>query len=159
MGEIVLNPIGRVSSPRKDMEDDFWGGIESTIQLDEQQFDELSIKGIEDFSHIEVVFYMHRVPKEKVNLGARHPRNQKKWPQVGVFSQRAKARPNFIGVSRCQLIKVEKLTLTVKSLDAIDGTPVLDIKPYMREFGPIGDVVQPDWSKEVMKWYFIEKEV
>lgn len=71
---------------------------------------------------------------------ARHPRGRNKWPFVGIFGQRGKGRPNRIGLSRCTIVKVEGTVLTVRALDAIDGTPVLDIKPYMREFDPIGTV-------------------
>lgn len=102
------------------------------------------MKGLDAFSHIEVVFYMDRVPVENIHTGSRHPRNRKDWPSVGVFAQRVKSRPNLLAVSRCRLIKVEGVILTVEGLDAIDGTPVLDIKPYLNEFGPRGSVIQPE---------------
>ena len=65
-----------------------------------------------------------------------------------------KARPNRIGVSRCNLVRVLGRVLTVRRLDAIEGTPVLDIKPYMVEFGPRGEVHQPSWSTEIMRSYY-----
>lgn len=85
---------------------------------------------------------------------ARHPRGNEQWPKVGIFAQRAKSRPNRLGVSVCRLVAVEALTITVQALDAIDGTPVLDLKPYMREFGPRGEVRQPAWSHELMATYW-----
>lgn len=154
---IAVKPIGVVHSPRKEMKDDFWGSVISEIVLDDSQFTEEALYGLQDFSHIEVIFYMNQVNPEKIKLGARHPRNRSDWPKVGIFSQRAKARPNQLGVSRCRLLKVEGLKLTVQALDAIDQTPVLDIKPYMEEFGARGVVHQPEWSKEVMKQYYADE--
>lgn len=154
MNKIILQPIGKVQSPRKETIDDQWGDVISTIHLDPQQFTEEAIAGLDDFSHLEIVFYMHLVPQHKIQKTARHPRNRKDWPRVGIFAQRAKSRPNLIGVSRCRLLRVEGMVLTVQALDAVDGTPVLDIKPYMKEFGPKGDIKQPDWATEVMKEYY-----
>ena len=87
-------------------------------------------------------------------MSARHPRGNLAWPQVGVFAQRAKGRPNRIGVSVCELLAVHHITLFVRALDAIDGTPVLDIKPYMAQFAPRGPVRQPAWSHELMAGYW-----
>jgi tRNA (Thr-GGU) A37 N-methylase len=89
-----------------------------------------------------------------VQTAARHPRGNTEWPKVGIFAQRAKMRPNRIGVTTCRLLEVDGLTLRVQGLDAIDGTPVVDLKPYMREFGPRGDVRQPQWSTELMAGYW-----
>ena len=72
-----------------------------------------------------------------------------------MFAQRAKMRPNRLGVSTCRLIAVEGLDLHVRGLDAIDGSPVLDVKPFMREFEPAAaDVRQPAWSTELMRGYY-----
>ena len=94
------------------------------------------------------------VPVEKIETGARHPRGNTDWPRVGIFAQRGKNRPNRIGVSRCRLIKTDGLDLHIQGLDAVDGTPVLDIKPYMSEFGPQGDTTQPDWATTIMRDYY-----
>jgi tRNA (adenine37-N6)-methyltransferase len=91
---------------------------------------------------------------DKVEKGARHPRNRTDRPLVGIFAQRAKSRRNQIGVSRCRLLKVSGLSLQVEVLDAIDHTPVLNSKPYICEFGPRPDVKQPQWATEVMKNYY-----
>ncbi|WP_057915464.1 SAM-dependent methyltransferase [Peribacillus muralis] len=151
---LLLEPIGLIKNDRVHLDDDYWGEVISEIILDRSKFKEDCLFGLEQFSHIEVIFYMNKVEPEKIQLNARHPRNRTDWPKVGIFSQRAKARPNQIGVSRCELLKVEGLKMTVRALDAIDQTPVLDIKPYMAEFGPIGQVNQPDWSKELMENYY-----
>ena len=73
---------------------------------------------------------------------------------VGIFAQRGKDRPNRIGVTVCSLLGVDGLTLRVRGLDAIDGTPVLDIKPVMRGFLPRGEVREPEWAGELMKGYW-----
>ena len=76
------------------------------------------------------------------------------WPEVGIFAQRGKNRPNRIGVSRCRLLGVDGLDVRVAGLDAIAGTPVLDVKPYMAEFGPVGETAQPEWATELMRDYY-----
>ena len=87
-------------------------------------------------------------------LTARHPRGNPDWPKVGVFAQRGRNRPNRLGVSVCRILGVDSTRLLVGGLDAIDGTPVLDIKPVLAEFLPRGEVRQPDWSRELMADYW-----
>lgn len=154
--EITIKPIGTVHSPRKEPLDDHWGSVISEIELDTDQFDAQVLLGLDDFSHCEVVFFMNRVPIRKIEKIARHPRNRTNLPKIGIFAQRSKTRPNRIGVSRCRIVKVEELTVVVEALDAIDGTPVIDIKPYMKEFAPIGEVYQPEWTKELMSHYYLK---
>jgi tRNA (adenine37-N6)-methyltransferase len=151
---ITMTPIGVVSSPRTDLSDDNWGSVESTITITSPDILDEALLGLDTFSHIEVVFYFNRVLTDEIERGARRPRGRAEWPLIGILAQRAKARPNRIGVSRCQLIGVEGRELRVRGLDAINNTPVLDVKPYMSEFQPIGEVTQPSWSHEVMKDYY-----
>lgn len=154
--KIVIKSIGLVHCPRMETIDDYWGSVRSKIKIDTDQFDEQALIGLSGFSHCEVVFFMNRVPESKIEKGARHPRNRTDLPKMGIFSQRSKNRPNRIGISRCRIVKVEGLTVVVEALDAIDGTPVIDIKPYMKEFSPIGDVYQPEWTKELMSRYYLK---
>lgn len=153
-----VEPIGRVSSPRTEAIDDDWGAIESTLTLDPEQFSADALLGLDAFSHVEVVYVFDRVDPARVQVGARHPRGNADWPKVGIFAQRAKGRPNRIGVSVCELLGVDGLTVRVRGLDAIDGTPVLDLKPVMREFLPRGEVRQPAWSSELMAAYWSSTE-
>lgn len=148
-----VSAIASVRSPRKDLSDDFWGKVDAEIVLDEA-FSEEAFYGLADFSHVEILFLMDRVDPAKVELGARHPRERTDWPLVGIFAQRGKARPNRIGLTRATIMKVEGRVLTVCGLDAIDGTPVLDVKPWMHEFAPIGATRQPDWATELMRDYY-----
>ncbi len=149
-----VRPVGLVNSARTEPLDDDWDAVAAKISLDPQQFTAEAVLGLRDFSHIEVVYLFDRVAPDSVQTGARHPRGNRAWPRVGIFAQRAKGRPNRLGVSICELLAVDELTLTVRGLDAIDGTPVLDVKPYMAEFAPRGSVRQPAWSHELMAGYW-----
>ena len=150
---LTVRPIGVVSSARDEAIDDDWGEVEAAITL-LAPFDERSVQGLVEFSHLEVVFLFDRVDPDAVHTGARRPRGNPAWPEVGIFAQRAKDRPNRIGVSSCELVGVDGTRVLVRALDAIDGTPVLDIKPYMEELAPRGRVRQPSWSRELMSGYF-----
>jgi tRNA-Thr(GGU) m(6)t(6)A37 methyltransferase TsaA len=143
-----------VRGGRTEAVDDDWGASTPSIVLDENRFSPDVVGGLDDFSHVEVVYVFHRVDEDDVNLGARHPRGRTDWPKVGIFAQRAKARPNRIGITTCELAAVNGLELQVRGLDAIDGTPVVDVKPYMTEFGPRGDVREPAWARELMAHYW-----
>ncbi len=148
-----VEPVGVVSSSRVEPIDDGWDNETSSIVLADR-FDESALDGLEAFSHVDVVYLFHRVTRDKIEEGARRPRGNPDWPSVGIFAQRGKNRPNRIGVTTCRLIGVEGREMAVAGLDAIDGTPVLDIKPHLREFGPRGEVRQPDWARELMRGYW-----
>jgi tRNA-Thr(GGU) m(6)t(6)A37 methyltransferase TsaA len=152
--QVVSTPVGVVHSARREPIDDDWDSVAATIELDPQQFDAEALAGLEEFSHLEVVFVFHLVDTDDVQTGSRHPRGNTDWPKIGIFAQRGKARPNRLGVTVCRLLGVDGLTLRVEGLDAIDGTPVLDLKPYMTEFAPRGEVRQPQWSHELMSSYW-----
>jgi len=149
-----MSSIGRVSGTRAEPTDDHWDAERSEIVIDADQFGAESLAGLDQFSHVLVVYLMHGVAPDDVETRARHPRNNSAWPKVGIFAQRAKRRPNRIGISCCRLLAIDGLRLRVEGLDAIDGTPVLDIKPWVREFGPRGEVTQPAWMTEIMKEYY-----
>lgn len=149
-----VTTIGRVESPRLAPVDDDWGDVVSTIRLDAERFEPEVLFGLDDFSHVEVLFLFDRVDEASVNLSARHPRNNPDWPLVGIFAQRAKGRPNRLGATTCEVVEVDGLALRVRGLDAVDGTPVLDLKPYVREFAPRSEVRQPAWITELMANYW-----
>lgn len=151
--KIHVEPIAFVRSARDDTRDDFWGGAESYVELAER-VDEDSLRGLEEFSHVEVLFYFNRVDPEKIVSGSRHPRNDPDLPEVGIFAQRGKNRPNRIGTTICKILRLEKRRIYVAELDAVDGTPVLDLKPVMKEFLPRDEVRQPAWVHEIMRNYW-----
>src|SRR4051812_4918775 len=123
-------PIGVVDGGRTEAIDDEWGSVEATIVLDDR-FPADALEGLDAFSHLDVVFVFHLVDAEGVTVGARHPRGRADWPKVGIFAQRAKMRPNRIGVTTCELLGVDERRVRVRGLDAVAGTPVLDLKPHM----------------------------
>jgi tRNA-Thr(GGU) m(6)t(6)A37 methyltransferase TsaA len=149
-----LMPVGRVVGGRDRPEDDGWGELRAVIRLDAQRFGPEAVAGLAEFSHLEVVFVFDRADPAATETGSRHPRGRSDWPQVGIFAQRGKDRPNHLGLSRCRLVAVEGIDLHVEGLDAIDGTPVLDVKPWMAEFAPRGEIHQPAWSRELMDRYY-----
>jgi tRNA (Thr-GGU) A37 N-methylase len=151
---IAMNAIGFVRGGRDEPIDDNWDTVEADIVLDPAQFGADATAALADFSHIEVVFSFNRVPDDEIQTGARHPRGRTDWPKVGIFAQRGKGRPNRIGVTVCRLLEADGLQLRVRGLDAIDGTPVLDIKPVMKGFLPRGEIREPAWAGELMKGYW-----
>jgi len=151
-----MEPIGYVEAARERPDDDYWGGEEACIVLSDR-FTPDAFTGIEDFSHVEVLFLFHRVDPTEVVYGSRHPRDNPEWPSVGIFAQRAKNRPNRIGSTICRLLRADGPRLYVSELDAVGGTPVLDIKPVMVEFLPRTEVIEPSWARELMSGYWERK--
>lgn len=150
---ITLNPIGVVRNSRVDLADDGWGNVASIIELDPALSAE-SLVGLETFPHVEVLFHFDRVTEDSVEYAARHPRGNPAWPSVGIFAQRVKNRPNRLGVTIARIVRREDRCLHVIGLDAVCGTPVLDLKPVMAEFLPREAVRQPSWATELMREYW-----
>ncbi|HEX8125243.1 MAG TPA: TrmO family methyltransferase [Allosphingosinicella sp.] len=149
-----IEAVGRVRGGRGAPEDDDWGSSRARVELDAARFSAEALAGLDSFSHAEVVFVFDRVGEEEVELAARHPRGRTDWPKVGIFAQRGKNRPGRIGVTICRIVAVEGLAVEVEGLDAIDGSPVLDLKPVISGFLPRGEVREPDWAREIMKDYW-----
>jgi tRNA-Thr(GGU) m(6)t(6)A37 methyltransferase TsaA len=154
MSEVVLRPVGWVRGGRAEAEDDAWDAERAAIELDSAWLGQEALYGLDAFSHAEIVFQFDRLPDSEVVLTVRHPRGNRDWPRVGVFAQRGRNRPNRIGVSVCRIVGMTGTRLEVAGLDAIDGTPVLDIKPVLSEFLPRGEIRQPPWSSELMQDYW-----
>ena len=152
--EFTIEAVGHVASGRAEVRDDDWGASRARIVLDASRFAPEALAGLADFSHAEIVFLFDRVSDDRIEYGARHPRGRKDWPLVGIFAQRGKNRPNRLGVTVCRIIGVDGMALEVEGLDAVDGTPVIDIKPVMREFLPRGELRQPEWAGELMAGYW-----
>ncbi|MCF7826161.1 MAG: SAM-dependent methyltransferase [Candidatus Marinimicrobia bacterium] len=152
MEKIELTPIATVSNDRNHLGDDHWGEVISQIRLREDLSAAL-FQGLETFSHVEVIFVFHRLPADKKIPNIRHPRNNSKWPKLGLLAQRSAHHPNPIGLSTARIIGVDGKVLTVRGLDAVNGSPVLDIKPVFREFFP-QDSHQPNWVSELLKNYW-----
>ncbi len=150
----AVHSIARVLCSRTTAFDDNWDAETSAIQLDASVLGPDAATGLNTFSHIEVLYIFHEAQDEKIVADARRPRGNPDWPMVGILAQRGKNRPNRMGATICELVSVDGLTITVKGLDAIDGTPVIDIKPVMSGFLPRGKVTEPDWARQIMRNYW-----
>lgn len=148
---LELTVIGTVRSPVREGVDAEWGAVEATVELTADLAD--ALHGLTDFSHALIVFYMHQSTFAREDL-VRRPQGRADLPKVGIFAQRAKHRPNAIGVTAVEIVGVDGRFLRVRGLDAIDGTPVLDVKPYFPWFDRRDDVRTPDWCDVIMRSYF-----
>jgi tRNA (adenine37-N6)-methyltransferase len=106
-----------------------------------------------DFSQFEIIYYFDKVKGNRI-LYARKPRGNPDYPDMGIFAQRNKDRPNQIGLSTVELIWHIERSIGVRMLDAINGTPVLDIKPVFKEFRSLTEIRQPSWVGDLMRNYF-----
>lgn len=144
--------IGKVINNVNDLVDDNWGNVESLIEINPEY--ENGLKNITDFSHAIIIFYMDKAEFNADTDLVRRPRGRKDLPEYGIFSQRAKHRPNPIGITTVEIVKSDKNILTVKGLDAVNETPVIDIKPYFKVFDNVKDSKQPEWVDDIMQDYF-----
>lgn len=149
---IRMKPIGRVVSPVQEMVDENWGGVVSKVLLLPEYAGGLD--GLDGFSHVMVATYLDQARYEPVRHLKRRPRGLESMPLLGIFAQRAKHRPNPIGITTVKLIRTATDHIEVQGLDAVDGTPVLDIKPYFPMCDRIENPRTPDWVAELMKDYF-----
>ena len=147
MSQISLEPIGVVRNEIREHKRSGWGEVTSEVVIDEGLVD--SLEGLEEFSHIIVVFWMHKSPAGESPPVKLHPRGRADLPLVGLFATRAPFRPNPIGVSVVKLIGISQNVLTVVGLDAMDGTPVIDIKPFMTPLDNPAEVRMPDWVSKI----------
>ena len=151
MADITMEPIGRVKNNVANRKDALWEEDISSVILDAQYIS--GLKGLEDFSHVIILYWLDQacyVPEKHLQ---RRPQNREDMPLVGIFSQRGKNRPNRIGMTSVEIVAVTDDTLVVKGLDAVDGTPVLDIKPYYPVYDR-RDATVPEWVNRLMEHYF-----
>jgi tRNA-Thr(GGU) m(6)t(6)A37 methyltransferase TsaA len=127
-------PIGRVVKQDRG----------ARIEIDSQYKE--ALVGLNEFSHIHVLYWFDRndTPEKRTVLQV-HPRGNKKIPLTGVFATRAPVRPNIIAMSTCKITSIEDRTIRVDSIDALDKSPVIDIKPYIPSSELIPDAKVPDW--------------
>jgi len=150
--EIKLQPVAIIKNSRTVPDDDFWGDIISEIELADDVPAE-AFDSITDFSHLEIIYYFDKVDAKDIVYSGR-PRGNLAYPLTGIFAQRKKDRPNTLGLCTVELVERNGRTIKVKYLDAINGTPVLDIKPVMKEFCPTGTIKQPAWVADLMQNYW-----
>ena len=150
--EVEIHPIGTVRSPVVEPMDENWGDVLAEVHL--EPFLAAGLQGIEQFSHAIVVFYMHQATFELATDLVRRPRKRADMPEIGLFATRARHRVNPIGITPVEIVQVDGNVVKVKGLDAIDGTPVLDIKPYFPIFDRVENAVIPEWVERLLKDYF-----
>ena len=143
--------IGSVKSPISKPIDMNWGEVISEIIIKPEYVD--GLLGLDEFSHLMILTFLHEaeyIPEKHLR---RHPQERQDMPLIGIFAQRARHRPNRIGVTAVEIIEVTNNSVKVRALDAIDGTPVIDIKPYVPIYDK-KDAIIPDWMEKMMKDYF-----
>lgn len=150
--KIELTIIGYVRSPIQEKTDTNWGQVISRIDVEPAY--QAGLTGLAAFSHALVVTWLHEARFDPDRHLIRHPRGRTELPLSGIFAQRAKDRPNPIGITAVKIVQVTPEWLEVQGLDAIDGTPVLDIKPYFPHFDRVEGAAVPEWVEEIMQNYF-----
>ena len=147
LSEIKLKPIGFVQTEAvgKEVRDK---NLISQIIVSEDLTE--ALEGVKEFSHLFVLFWLHEIYDENRKIMKVHPRGRIDIPLLGIFATRTPHRPNPIGLTRVKLLKIEGNTLTIQGLDAYNGTPVLDIKPF-DSWDTTEDFKVPDWWKKLDK--------
>jgi tRNA-Thr(GGU) m(6)t(6)A37 methyltransferase TsaA len=144
-----FKPVGTVSNEIKQPGRFHFDGTVSTIVLVPKYA--RALDGIEEFSHIVVIFWLDRIKRVERTILKTHPRRDLSLPLTGIFATRSPSRPNPIGVSTVKLLGVNANIITVMGLDAVDGTPVIDIKPYLPEPFLPSEVKLPSWTSVVQR--------
>ncbi|MFC8016604.1 TrmO family methyltransferase domain-containing protein [[Kitasatospora] papulosa] len=150
---IEVPVIARVVGGHTGRVDDYKGGVESIIRL-VPAIPESALQGIDEFSHLEVVWRFSLGSDKDIELEPRSPRGDPAWPATGGLVHRNHRRPARIGISYPSLLRVDGRDLHVVDLDADDGTPVIDLAPVFREMLPRGPVHQPDWPTDMLRNYW-----
>ena len=148
-----VRAIAYIRNDRSEALDDNWDDVQSTVELAQDVPDE-ALRGLEEFSHVEIVFFADWAEDVPPGPWHRHPRGNEQWPDVGVFAQRNKDRPNRILLTTVAVDSIEGRSIKVRGLDGIDGTPVLDIKPVFRWSVPRGALRVAPWSEALGADYF-----
>ena len=143
--------IGEVKSPVTEAVDMNWGAVISEIVL-KPEFAP-GLLGLGDFSHAMILTFLHEAKYVPDVHLRRHPQERQDMPFLGIFAQRARHRPNRIGVTACEIVEVTESRVKVRALDAINGTPVIDVKPYVPVYDR-KDATIPEWMENMMKAYF-----
>ncbi len=151
--EYTVRPVAYIRNERSEAIDDQWDDVVSTVELAHEVPSD-ALVGLADFSHAEIVFFADWAEEVPPGPWHRRPRGNAEWPDVGVFAQRNKDRPNRILLTTVAIEAISERSFTVRGLDGIDGTPVLDIKPVFRWSVPRGELRVAAWSEELGEGYF-----
>lgn len=152
MPVIEMTPVAVVRNDVQQAVEANWGKVISEIHVDAELA--AGLQGLEDWSHVIVLFLMHESDYQPAQHLVSRPVKRDDMPEIGVFAQRSRNRPNRIGISAVRVLGIEGNILRVKGLDAIDGTPVLDIKPYAPVYDGANNPLVPEWFVRLMQRYF-----
>ena len=164
---IELKPVGFVKNQAHEtnwgnnLADSTWQEKAARMKEQGQAISELVINpeldgildGIEEFSHLMVLYWSHLIPENRRNVTRVHPMGSKDFPLVGTFATHSPARPNSILVTVVKLLERNGNVLKVTGLDAMDGSPILDIKTYMPDMWKQKDIRMPDWVKKMRQTF------
>ena len=142
---ISVVPIGSVHSGERDLRREDWHDVRSRIELRPELA--AALGGLDGFSHLIVVGWLDRIPQELRERRRAHPLGDERLPLLGALALRGGARPNPIAVTVCRLLAVEGANLELEGLDLVDGTPVLDVKPYIAVYDAMPEVTLPEWAQ------------
>jgi tRNA-Thr(GGU) m(6)t(6)A37 methyltransferase TsaA len=142
---LVLEPIGWVRNAEHDAARQDWRGVRSRVEL-RPDF-EAALLGLGDYSHVIVVGWLHEIPTELRGRARAFPSGDDRFPLQGALALRGGARPNPLSVTVCRLRRIEGATLGVEDLDLIDGTPVVDVKPYIAFYDSVPKASIPKWAR------------
>ena len=151
-GALPARSIGVVRCAVTEGRDEDWGDVVSELVLDAELA--RGLDGVDAFSHVVVVYWMHQSSFDAARDLVRRPRGRDDMPELGIFAQRAKHRPNPIGITAARVVGRDGAVLRVRGLDAIDGTPILDVKPYVPAFDRVDAPTVPEWMDRLMRGYF-----
>ncbi len=141
--KINLTPIGTVRNQINDTKHKDWQLVTSQIVIKKDL--EAALDGIEGFSHLIIIYWMHKLPPNQHPPSKVHPKGNQSLPLTGVFATRSPTRPNPIGMTVVKLLGHRENILEVVGLDAVNNTPVLDIKPYIPSHDSISEATTPEW--------------
>ena len=139
-----LKPIGYIKSPVKQSKFGGWQGLITEIIVDNNYID--GLEGIDEYSHLIILYWLDKVDKVKLKM---RPQGKKDVPEVGIFACRCPWRPNPIGMTTVKVIERNGNVLKVKGLDVLDGTPLIDIKPYTPPYDAVEEMRYPDWVNKL----------
>ncbi|OHC74093.1 MAG: tRNA (N6-threonylcarbamoyladenosine(37)-N6)-methyltransferase TrmO [Rhodospirillales bacterium RIFCSPLOWO2_12_FULL_58_28] len=142
--EIKIKPIGFAGNQEK-KHFGGWNAVITDLVIDEKYQEALD--GLGDYSHLIVIFWLHEVKTCKLRLVPQGKIDD--VPEVGIFACRCPGRPNPIGISTVNILSIKDNVITVKGLDVINGTPVIDIKPYTPQYDAVAEAIVPEWVAEL----------
>lgn len=144
LAAFAIEPIGVVRNGERDAARQDWRGVRSRVEL--RAGLEGALLGLADYSHVIVIGWLHQIPSELRARTQAYPSGDARLPLQGALALRGGARPNPVSMTVCRLRNVDGAILHVDDLDLMDGTPVLDVKPYIAYYDAVPKASIPKWA-------------